>query len=87
MKVPDKLYLFADVDDPTELIDDSWETEPNNQGFVKSVEYTRSLSIKDLQTLHAILYAVKNNKTGAFTFQRLSEEQYEEVLKRFNETR
>ena len=53
----------------------------------KEAEKDLQLSVKDLQTLHAIIYAIKYNKTGAFTFQRLSEEQYKEVLKRFNETR
>lgn len=28
--------------------------------------------------------AIKNNKQGAFTFTRLSDEQYKEVLRRFN---
>jgi hypothetical protein len=42
------------------------------------------LTVDDLETIHTFLYAVKNNKTGCFTFTRLSDEQYEEVLKRFN---
>lgn len=45
------------------------------------------LTIKDLELLHVFLYAVKNNKQGVFTFTRLSDEQYEEVLKRFQEAR
>lgn len=44
-----------------------------------------ALTIKDLELLHTFLYAVKNNKQGVFTFTRLSDEQYEEVLRRFNE--
>ena len=42
------------------------------------------LTIDDIKRIHTFLYAVKNNKEGAFTFTRLSDEQYEEVLKRFN---
>lgn len=45
------------------------------------------LTIKDLELLHVFLYAVKNNKQGVFTFTRLSDEQYEEVLKRFKEAK
>ena len=45
------------------------------------------LSIHDLELLHTFLYAVKNNKHGAFTFTRLSDEQYEEVLRRFNKAK
>ena len=46
-----------------------------------------ALNIDDLKLLHTLLYAVKNNKQGCFTFTRLSNEQYEEVLRRFNEQR
>ena len=42
------------------------------------------LTIDDIERIHTFLYAVKNNKEGAFTFTRLSDKQYEEVLKRFN---
>ena len=45
------------------------------------------LDIKDVQLLHTFIYAVKYNKQGAFTFSRLSNEQYEEVLHRFNQNR
>lgn len=45
------------------------------------------LDIKDVELLHTFLYAVKHNKQGAFTFSRLSDEQYEEVLQRFNQNR
>ena len=44
-----------------------------------------TLTIDDIELLHTFLYAVKNNKQGAFTFTRLSDEQYEEVLRRFNQ--
>lgn len=46
-----------------------------------------ALTIEDIELLHTFLYAVKNNKQGAFTFTRLSDEQYEEVLRRFRETK
>ncbi len=45
------------------------------------------LTISDLELLHTFLYAVKNNKQGCFTFTRLSDEQYGEVLRRFNEAK
>lgn len=45
------------------------------------------LTIKDIELLHTFLYAVKNNKQGIFTFTRLSDEQYEEVLRRFKEAK
>ena len=46
-----------------------------------------ALTIQDLELLHTFLYAVKNNKHGCFTFTRLSDEQYIEVLKRFTEAK
>lgn len=45
------------------------------------------LTIQDLELLHTFLYAVKNNKHGAFTFTRLTDEQYAEVLKRYKEAK
>ena len=42
-----------------------------------------ALTIEDIELLHTFLYAIKNNKHGCFTFTRLSDEQYEEVLRRF----
>lgn len=60
--------------------------------FQKGVEEGRrlerddlALSIDDIEKIHVFLYAVKNNKQGAFTFTRLSDEQYKEVLRRFKE--
>lgn len=46
-----------------------------------------ALTIEDIELLHTFLYAIKNNKHGCFTFTRLSNEQYEEVLRRFRETK
>ena len=45
------------------------------------------LTWENIEKIHSFLYAVKNNKDGNFTFTRLSKEQYEEVLQRFNELR
>lgn len=42
-----------------------------------------SITIEDIENIHTFLYAVKNNKQGVFTFTRLSDEQYKEVLRRF----
>ena len=52
------------------------------QGYEQS-EKDLSLTIEDIELLHTFLYAVKNNKQGMFTFTRLSDEQYKEVLRRF----
>jgi hypothetical protein len=51
----------------------------------EQAEEDLALTIDDLERLHTFLYAVKNNKQGCFTFTRLSNEQYKEVLRRFNE--
>ena len=53
----------------------------------KQAEKDFALTINDLELLHTFLYAIKNNKQGCFTFTRLSDEQYEEILKRFNEAK
>lgn len=50
-------------------------------------EKSLSLTIDDIEKIHVFLYAVKNNKQGAFTFTRLSDEQYEEVLRRFQKAK
>ena len=52
------------------------------QGY-EQAEKDLSLTIEDLELLHTFLYAIKNNKQGMFTFTRLSDEQYKEVLRRF----
>ena len=51
----------------------------------QQAEKDLALTIEDIELLHTFLYAVKNNKQGVFTFTRLSNEQYEEVLRRFRE--
>ena len=51
----------------------------------EQAEKDLSLTIDDIEKIHIFLYAVKNNKKGVFTFTRLSDEQYKEVLKRYKE--
>ena len=55
----------------------------------ENIKYIRAdlatLTIADIEKIHVFIDAVKKNKTGAFTFTRLSPEQYEDVLRRFNE--
>lgn len=53
----------------------------------EQAEKDNKLTTKDLELLHTFLYAVKNNKQGVFTFTRLSDEQYNEVLRRFKEVK
>ena len=53
----------------------------------EQAEKDLSLTIQDLELLHTFLYAVKNNKHGCFTFTRLTDEQYAEVLKRYLEAK
>lgn len=53
----------------------------------EQAEKDLALTINDLELLHTFLYAIKNNKQGCFTFTRLSNEQYEEILRRFNEAK
>ena len=47
-------------------------------------ERETSLTIDDIERIDAFLTAVRNSKNGAFTFTRMTEEQYNEVLSRFN---
>ena len=53
----------------------------------EQAEKDLALTIDDVERLHTFLYAAKNNKHGVFTFTRLSDEQYEEVLRRFQESK
>ena len=46
-----------------------------------------ALTIDDIEKIHTFIFAVKNNKQGVFTFTRLSDEQYEEVLRRFQKAK
>lgn len=53
----------------------------------RRLEREDALTIADIEKLHTFLYAVKNNKQGVFTFTCLTDEQYEEVLRRFNKAK
>ena len=53
------------------------------KGYHQAEKYLE-LTIEDIERIHTFLYAVKHNKQGVFTFTRLSDEQYQEVLNRFN---
>lgn len=69
-----------------------WMTRDIADAFKAGAEWQKAkqesaLTIEDVEKLHTFLCAVKNNKHGAFTFTRLSDEQYEEVLRRFNKTK
>ncbi len=59
-----------------------WPSISYRAGY-EQAEKDLSLTIEDIELLHTFLYAIKNNKHGAFTFTRLSDEQYKEVLRRF----
>ena len=50
----------------------------------EQAEKDLALTIEDIEKIHTFLYAIKHNKQGVFTFTRLSDEQYQEVLNRFN---
>ena len=60
-----------------------WPSIAYSAGY-EQAEKDLALSIDDIEKIHTFLYAIKNNKQGAFTFTRLSDEQYKEVLRRFN---
>ena len=64
-----------------------WEVNHREEAYTKGFSdgLKERLTIEDVELLHTFLYAVKNNKQGVFTFTRLSDEQYQEVLRRFYE--
>lgn len=49
----------------------------------EQAEKDLALTIEDIEKIHTFLYAIKHNKQGVFTFTRLPDEQYQEVLRRF----
>ena len=76
-----------------EWVGNQWDGAPfdvNNESRVAykqgyhQAEKDLELAIEDIEKIHTFLYAVKNNKQGVFTFTRLFDEQYQEVLNRFN---
>lgn len=88
VEVPDKYktpdWLFKKQEQP-EVFDTAAFQKGVQEG--RRLEREDALTIADIEKLHTFIYAVKNNKQGAFTFTRLSDEQYEEVLRRFNNSR
>lgn len=89
-------YMADGIDIAGQLIDSLQQEQPevfDTMAFQKGVAEGRrleredALTIADIEKLHTFLYAVKNNKQGAFTFTRLTDEQYEEVLRMFNNAR
>lgn len=75
-----------DTDDQTVI----WFMDKMKHSYIRAYEHAEkdlSLTIDDIEKIHTFLYAVKNNKKGAFTFTRLSDEQYEEVLRRFQKAK
>ena len=77
---------FFDETYPRILFTRNTERHAYVEGY-EQAEKDLALTIQDLELLHTFLYAVKNNKHGAFTFTRLTDEQYSEVLKRFKEAK
>ena len=63
---------------------------PVRKFYIRAYEQAEedlALTIADIYRIHVFLCAVKNNKRGAFTFQKLKDEQYQEVLDRFNKAK
>ena len=53
-------------------------------GYHQAEKYLE-LTIEDIERIHTFLYAIKHNKQGVFTFTRLSDEQYQKILKRYKD--
>jgi len=78
---------WRDSKDRTREIDSAL---PVRKFYIRAYEQAEkdlALTIEDMERIHTFLYAIKNNKSGMFTFTRLSDGQYEEALRRFNEWR
>lgn len=82
----ERLYTLALIDELQQEQPEVFDTAAFQKGVQEGrrLEREDALTIADIERLHTFLYAVKNNKHGAFTFTRLSDEQYKEVLRRFN---
>lgn len=72
--------------DSNKTVGQAWLTRDVRHAFINGANWQaqHSLTIEELERLDAILYAVRNNKTMAFTFQKMPDNKYKEVLKRFN---
>jgi hypothetical protein len=63
------------------------ENKDQREAFVEGyhqAEKDLAMTIEDIERIHTFLYAIKHNKQGVFTFTRLEDKQYQEVLNRFN---
>jgi hypothetical protein len=67
-----------EVYEPDDVI---WAYKEGYEEAEKDLE----LTIEDIERIHTFLYAIKHNKQGVFTFTRLSDEQYQEVLRRYKD--
>lgn len=75
-------YNRAYTDNDVEYDGNFCNRLPYIEGY-EQAEKDLSLTIDDIEEIHILLYAIKNNKQGVFTFTRLSDEQYKKVLRRF----
>ena len=58
------------------------------EAFINGYEQAEkdlALTWEDIERIDIFLCGIRANKSGCFTFARLSDEQYQEVLRRFNE--
>ena len=55
-------------------------------GYMQA-EKDSALTVHDIFIIHSQIYAVQNNKTGVFTMRKMPDEQYQEILDKFNEWR
>ena len=84
-------YKGDKYNNPTNQKEDPYDSNLHDR-VVYEQAYTQAerdlaLTWEDIERIHIFLYAIKNNKTGQFTFKRLPDEQYQEVLDRFNKQR
>ena len=56
------------------------------QGY-QQAEKDLALTVEDIERIDIYLYGIRANKSGAFTFRKLSEEQYKGVVQRVNQNR
>ena len=86
----DSVAVSSELEEVLDFLDSLQQEQPCDGLEEEAEEWAEKdneLTIKDLELLHTFLYAVKNNKQGVFTFTRLSDEQYQEALKKFKENR
>ena len=67
-----------------------WICKSSRPIFIKGYEAAEkdlALTIEDIERIDIMLCGTRANKHGAFTFSKLSDEQYAEVLKRYLEAK